>query len=123
MQEPQALARLNVPPIIPDRACYFQQFRDLSAWIGSVEDGRAGHQHLGSRLDDLRSRFGVDPAVNLDHTPVVAFVDHPSGLSNLFKRIRNELLASKAGIDRHDQQHIRQTEHVLDRTDRSRRIQ
>src|SRR5215471_11173626 len=118
MQEPQALARLNVPPIIPDRACYFQQFRDLSVWIRSVEDGRAGYQYLGSRLDDLGNGFSIDPAVNLDHAPVVAFLDHPAGLSNLFKRIRNELLPTKPGIDRHDQQHIRQTKHVLDRTDR-----
>ena len=71
--------------------------------------------------------IGGQPVYTAADAATIALVqssgNQQPGLSNLFCGIRNKLLPAETRIYGHDQQHISQTEHMLDSRNRSRWIQ
>src|SRR5690606_38258992 len=84
-------------------------------------DGRAGYQDIGAGFSNGSGVVGSDAAIDLEVN--IATTDQGPGLSELGERFRDEALAAKAGIDRHDQQQVDVTDDMLDRRNGRRRVE
>jgi len=74
----------------------------------------ARHQIVGARSRGSRDRRGTDSAVDLDVDVGAGCVDHCLDLGDLGLHGRDVGLAAKAGVNGHDQDHVKQIEHVRD---------
>mmetsp|Transcript_156 Transcript_156/g.559 ORF Transcript_156/g.559 Transcript_156/m.559 type:complete len:269 (+) Transcript_156:160-966(+) len=91
----------------------FDSLDSLSV-VGGTEDSRAGHQGVGTCIKNLVGIGWGDTAINLNpwvQTPLVA---HGPELPDLVDLALDELLAAKAGVDRHDEDEVDLVQHVLD---------
>src|SRR5262245_10572464 len=102
--------------MIANSSHYFQHFLDFPGRIGVVKDSGTSYQDLSAGLQNLLHGFGVDTAINLNHTTVPPAMDELFRLADLLYGVRDELLPSKSRIDAHYQQHIRQTQGVFDQS-------
>jgi hypothetical protein len=73
--------------------------------VGAV-DGRAGHEHVGTRLRAALDGLLADPAVDLEPYRGVPAADQRAGPAQLRQHNVEEGLATEARLHRHQQQHV-----------------
>jgi hypothetical protein len=76
----------------------------------SAKNRRTGDQNVGPDIDYQRRSRRVDAAINLEVAPRPELIDHLAHSANLRQRAVDEMLLSKARVNRHNQHLI----HVLD---------
>lgn len=94
-----------------------------SFWIAEQRTPR--DQHIGAGCRRRTDRGRSDPAVDLeiDGACQPRIVDHRPDLADLRLHRGDVLLASKAGVDRHDEHEIDEIEHVRDGRCGCRRVE
>ena len=89
-------------------------FRDGRRRVGRAENGAAHHGHVDAATAHLRDVGGADAAVHLDQELQPAGFAQLTQGNGLFRHFRNERLAAKTRIDRHQQHHVGDVQHGLD---------
>jgi hypothetical protein len=93
----------------------------LSVVLGA-EDGRTSDDGIGTSLDDLVGVGGADTAVNLDPGVDPALVAHLLQATNLLNLRFDELLATEARVDGHDEDKVDDIKDLLDLRKRGARV-
>ena len=106
---------INAFPV-PKRSCV-QYAQDLGLGIVGTEHGAAGHQHLGTRIEELPRICRRDAAVDLDKRiePHAAF--HLRQTTHLLHRRGYERLPPEPGLDAHHQHHLHLRQQPLQHPD------
>ena len=88
-----------------------------------AKEGAAGHEYVGAGVDGTAHSGRADAAIDLD-IEVEPACGAPRGeLGDLRFHGGDVLLATEAGVDRHDEHEVDEIEHMLDRGDRCGRIE
>lgn len=87
------------------------------------EDAGSRNNGIGTRFNDLIGIVWRHTAINFDPWICSLCLTHFSKPLDLLDLVWDELLSTESGIDGHDQNQIRQRDHVLDQTERRRWIE
>lgn len=91
--------------------------------IRVVEYRGSGHEDVCSGVGSGRRVLRTDPSIDLDLDLQASPINEMPGCLDLGQDPRDELLTPKAGVDRHDEQHVTQLEIRNDRIEGRRRRQ
>jgi len=86
--------------------------------VARIEDRRAGHEHIRTRRGYFANIVHADSAINLQANVMAAFIDQLAHLRELAQRRGNKLLAAKARVHRHQQDHIELIHEVFETVQR-----
>src|ERR1700757_3661077 len=67
-----------------------------------TKNRRSGYENVGSCIDHERRSRRLDAAINLEITAGLHLIDHLADAPNLWQRGVDEMLMSKARVNRHD---------------------
>ena len=91
--------------------------------VGLAENRRAGDEGVGPGFGRRRDVVDLDAAVHFEQDLASRLVDALAHCGDFLQRLRNERLAAKAGIDRHDQDQVELVHHIVQIIQRRRRVE
>src|SRR5579871_709737 len=95
-----------------------QHLLSIGLWALPSKYGASGYQHFHSSANDISDVIWTDSTIDFNTKAYLQGSPHRRQLADFVQSRRNEFLASKSGIHRHNKNMVHYGEHFFQRTDR-----